>query len=162
MIFHASRSVGIICECGAIIQGKCTPEESQLSCDPMESIANIFSILNNNSNIFTVWIEFDAVPVSVQFLNVAQLLHFHDKDTTRIEQIWRRLNGIELPIAIIATCCVIVARRCCWVYHQSSLARSLASLEKANIGSGSSCFFGSSESTLAEICNSHVRSSTAH
>jgi hypothetical protein len=83
MIFHASRSVGIICECGAIIHGKCTPVETQLSMlDPTESIAHIFSILN----IFTVWIEFDAVSVSAQLLNVAQLLRFHEKDKKHIEK----------------------------------------------------------------------------
>ena len=85
MIFHASRSVGIICECGAIIQGKCTPEETQLSMFPQKALhtsSAFFSILN----IFTVWIEFDAVSVSAQLLNVAQLLRFHEKDKKHIEK----------------------------------------------------------------------------
>ena len=159
MIFHASRSVGIICECGAIIQGKCTPEETQLSMlDPTESIAHIFSILN----IFTVWIEFDAVSLPSCsmllscFVSMKKIRNTLKKNTKEIERHrasnrhhrnMLRHSGKEVLIALL-------------VCHQSSPARSLASLETAKIGS--SCFFGPSESLLVEICNSHARSSTAH
>ena len=93
MIFHASRSVGIICECGAIIQGKCTPEESQLSCDPMESIANIFSILNNNSKYLhcldRVWCCSCLCPVS-QCCSVASFpWQRHDTHRTNMKEIER-------------------------------------------------------------------------
>ena len=69
----------MICECGAIIQGKCTPEEQ-------------LCIAENR--------HLDSVRVSA----VSCFLTSEDR--------WRRLNDIAPPTAIIATCCVTVARRC--------------------------------------------------
>ena len=149
MIFHASRSVGIICECGAIIQGKCTPEETQLSMFPQKAL-HTFSAFFSILNIFSCSMLLSC------FVSMKKIRNTLKKNTKEIERHrasnrhhrnMLRHSGKEVLIALL-------------VCHQSSLARSLASLETAKIGS--SCFFGPSESLLVEICNSHARSSTAH